>query len=899
MRLKQCKWIALFLLTLYAAPLRADVVSDISILDTHRDDQHEIRSIIGINKGDLFDPTIIDASITRLRQWGVFETIHVTFEPADSGIRVDYHLKDAVLIGEIGISGNYPFLDTKVRRYLTIRPGDLYTPDRIAAQADKIAQLYTTEGYFGTSVTSSVDWDPITQDAIVHYTIHKKPRLKIASIIVTGNHALPHGYFVSAINPYRHYNRKRLRDVAQGIMSHYHKRGYPKALVRIDTANINLDQHTTDITVDVKEGPLVDVAFTGNDRLSDRKLRKLITFAEAGGFDMFEMEESAKLMTQAYRSAGYPDARITNTLTRSSDNRWLATFNVDEGRREVIHSLHFDGNTHMSESKLRRQMLTQSLSVSHRGGLNDTLLRTDTAALSHFYRTEGFLDANIGTPDIERVPRYPEQLTITIPVDEGKQTILSTVTFVGNEAFDKDELIKRLKLTPKHPFNPTQIARDQHAIVTYYVDNGYPYVTVTPETSVAYNFADITYNINEGPLVTIGEIVITGDSLTSQKSIRHSMSIHEGDPYSYRRILDSELGLRRTGAFQAVRIEAMGLDEKSEVVHLVVKVEEAKPLKLDFNLGYSSDDLVSGGMTFTNSNSFGWAKTSSLKLTGGQQLSRGEIGWLDPRFLGHDLQLTPSLWLQYSDEQTFNYMQTGGRVALSRIYHRTGFLVGYEVNRNYFVEGSSVAADTQSLRDNTISKLTLSASFDTRNRFADPTRGIWASSAVETFNEIRGNQANFFKFKEVFGHYYSPLGWITIANEARLTHIQTVGSNVSIPQNERLFMGGDTTLRGFHEDSLGPTSASGAIGGRTRWITNHELRLPITDGFKTALFYDMGSLTDGFEDIDLTSIRQSAGFGLRYITPVGPIRADFGFPIDKTPTDPTWRFHFTFGYMVF
>ena len=221
------------------------------------------------------------------------------------------------------------------------------------------------------------------------------------------------------------------------------------------------------------------------------------------------------------------------------------------------------------------------------------------------------------------------------------------------------------------------------------------------------------------------------------------MNLREGDVFSYRKLLESKLNIRRLGPFSSVSIEPIGLNEKQDVVHLRVQVEERRPFYVDVAMNYSTKDDLTGSLSFTNINSFGWAKTNTLKLTGGRKLSRAEILWLDPRFFGSSFEMTTNGWVQYKHQPTYAYTQIGGSFGWFRRYRRLGFLFRYELDRNYFVQGDSVAADADSLRDNTLSQISLSSSFDSRNSFSYPTRGFFTLGKVDIFNEIEGNNANF------------------------------------------------------------------------------------------------------------------------------------------------------------
>jgi outer membrane protein insertion porin family len=855
--------------------------------------EKSVRALLSIHEGDIFSSQKIDESLNALRKWGVFETINTSATKTNNGFEIDIFLKEAILIGEIDIAGNYPYIEPKIKKYLTIRPGDMYTRERIEEQKKRILGFYEREGFFNTSVDALEEWNETSRDVKIKFTIRRGSLLRYGTINVTGAHAFPKGRIASTINPLRPYKPRHFNDAIRKSSDFYHRHGYPRARIEVKNKEINVEKGKINADLHVSEGPKVSVDFIGNKNLSSKKLKKALTIYEEGSFDEFEIDASQNSLIKMYNKYGYPDTKIDNAKKISNDGSVLVEFRIAEGPRQRIRKINLAGNKSISSRRLKKQMKTKEVSLTTRGIYKKEVLKEDSEAVKKYYGSEGFLKAEVNDPIIEETR---SGLNITIPVLEDGHTKVNRIEFTGNSAFSKDTLLKQLKNRAGKSLDQTELEADRQAVLVYYADNAYPYAEA--KQLIDLHEGSIKYEIAEVQKVQIGEILVVGNSLTQTKAIKKAMAIHEGDSFSYKKITDSQLALRRLGAFNAVSIDTIGLEEREKVVHLRVKVEEQKPFVLDFEFGYSTDERYTGSINFTNHNSFGMAKRSNLRLTGGQELSRAEINWTDPRFLGGDFEMTTSSWLQYEDKNIFNYLQTGGGLGFFRKYHRTGILAKYELTRNYFVEGDSVAADIDSLRDNTISKVALSASFDTRNSFSEPTRGIFAMMNTNFYNEIRGKEANFVKLRWFFGQHTGFLKYFSIANNLRADRIQAIGNNVSIPSNELFQAGGDDTLRGFVEDSLGPVNATGqAIGGKMRWIYNGELRIKLYRNWRLAGFYDTGALVNELNQIDLDSVRQSAGFGLRYLTPVGPMRLDYGMIIDRKPGEHFGRYHFTFGYV--
>lgn len=334
------------------------------------------------------------------------------------------------LISSIGISGNYPYIENKIRRYLTIRPGDPYSEKVMDDQIARIKQFYKREGWFDTEVTIRPEYIEDYDSVAIHIKIERGFLLRYRNITVTGNYSLPTSLVASKINQWKPYKPRRLREALHRIAAVYRKKWYPLARVRVTDKNLDLEKHRIDVTVDIEQGPYVSLNFKGNKNLGGKHLEKIVTIYSEGAIDSFELEESAKAIKARYGERGFPNAKITFTR-KEKEEGWIdITFNIDEGKPERIRNIFIEGNEEIKSNKIKKQMLSKSLSLFHPGIYSEAVLKNDVKRISFFYKSKGFLDETTDEPYVEKVENET-QLNIILPIIEGNQTKVKAINFFG------------------------------------------------------------------------------------------------------------------------------------------------------------------------------------------------------------------------------------------------------------------------------------------------------------------------------------------------------------------------------------------------------------------------------------------------------------------------------------
>ncbi len=860
--------------------------------ETVKHSAEELEKTFPLHEGDELQADSLELAKKETLKTGLFETVDVNAIPQGNTINLQVSLKEAKPIRRLSLSGQYPFLTTRILRLISQERGSPYIPSMMEENKQRLIEFFERYGYYGTEVDITATPDVKQQAVNVKIKIKKGKTYRIGDVEFSGNTYINSKRLRNSLFTFSHFSQEKIKKQLKDIEAKYAQSGYVRARAKLIANEVNLKTNRMDLKIEITEHKHLEVRYEGINWFSAQTLNNTVIFKKERGYSQFEVERSTQKLLDFYHNNGFPTVTITSRIDKPDEDEQVVTFVIDEGERVRTKKIEFVGNKKWKPGQLKKALALQEYTITQQGLFKKHTLTDDSERLIHYYSDHGFFEAKLINSEI--IPNsFGDLVTIRITVDEGPQYNLNSIIFQGNNAFNSSLLLKKSGLAINKSWNYEKIIKATDRIQSYYLEQGYPYTKITTDktTDAIHHTVSLEIKIDEGPQTHIGQIILQGQNKTQPKVILNTLKFNTGDLYTYKKILNAQLNLKRLGIFDYVLLTPVGLEEEHDTLDILVKVVEQKGKTFDIQAGFDSDKLASGQLIFTQRNLFGLAKQMQMRVVGGFEFDRGELTFYSPRVWGASLNLINQYFVQYDDKPNFNAASFGGSLGILKNYGPDWtLLLKEQITRlNIFESESNQKALRDNLFDSTFAESIISAAYDNRDNFSDPSRGFYALFTEELDTDLADATNNFLRSQVSLAHYLSFLNRFTLINTGRAGKLTEVSQNPRIPANKLFFMGGNDTLRGFEEDAIRKS------GGTTSFIYNAELQYRLTSNIKIAGFFDTGSLTDSFREISRDSFRESAGFGLRYITPVGPIRLDYGFILDQKPGEPGQRFHFSFG----
>jgi len=663
-----------------------------------------------------------------------------------------------------------------------------------------------------------------------------------------------------------------------------------------------------------------------------------------------DLEKGRQKLIETYRARGYNDISVQYRVEPIDATRGTArvVYTINEGQKGAVSRIHFEGNEHFSDRTLRKQMKTRGKTLiaflDKSGRLDEHQLQEDLDKIREFYQNHGYIDVDVKDVRKERPNGGP--ITITIAITEGTQYHVGKITVSGYKVSSEQNIRQFMKMKEGRVYSPKQLHDDAKAVVDAYGHGGYIDANVIPEnTSGGTGRIDVHYKIEEGERAFVQRVNIVGNTRTKDKVLRREVVVNPGDVFDTARMDISKKRLEGLGYFDKVEAypEDTGIAGRRD---LNVVVQEKRTGSLSFGGGFSTIDnlvffaeLIQGNFDITNWPQLtGGGQKFRLRIQLGTQRKDFLVNLIEPYFLDRRLSLGGQLYYNEADYLSSIYNQ---RTYGFSIEARKGFgaflqdALSYRLeNIELFNVSTNASAEIQAERGTrTISEITNALVWDHRDNYLLTRTGQRIAVTPYVAGGFLGGDTQIYGWDlEASQYFHGPFDTILLFNgeiagvdtwdHPETDHVpiakNTFADVPAVPIFSRLYLGGSNNLRGFDYSDLGPKDKNGEpIGGQSMARATVEFTFPIVEKARGAFFYDVGFVNADPNDFSLHNVTATTippdpnrdpkfntfynlgsdfGFGLRLNLPIGPLRLDYGIPINKAGTSGGGKFNFNVGY---
>jgi len=669
------------------------------------------------------------------------------------------------------------------------------------------------------------------------------------------------------------------------------------------------------VTVVVQTRSIItEIEIDGAHRFTAKRVRSEIKIKMNTPVSEDALTEARQKIIDLYRRFGYNDVGVEYHLdVNETHGTSRAIFTINEGEKGTVSRVQFEGNNAFSDRTLRQKMKTKGKTLvsflDKSGRLDETQFQEDLDKIREWYQNHGYVDVEI--KDV-RKERHEGTMTLVISINEGIRYHVGRIRFVGFKATTEEKLRATIKMKEGAVYSPKGLKDDAKALADGYGGGGYVDLDLRPQSTAAGpGMIDVTYNIQEGTRSFVQRVNIVGNTRTKDKVIRREVLITPGDIFSTTRVETSKARLDNLGYFSKVETYPQDTDVAGRK-DLTIEVEEKRTGALNFGAGFSTIDslvgfaeLSQGNFDIMNWPTFtGGGQKFRLKLQYGNERKDFILALTEPWFLDRPLSLGGQAFYAEADFLSSIYSQRNYGFAIDLRKPLNPFL---SISFDYRLEdieifnvAAGVSPEIRSQQGSEVKSLIgTTLIWDTRDSAFLTRRGHRVTVSPYISGGFLGGDEQIVGF-DMEGSQYFHLAWDTILLiNAEVATVEPWGNGDEVPIYDRLFLGGSNNLRGFNFRDVGPKDENGEpLGGGTLVRATAEYTFPIIEHVRGAVFFDWGVLNRDPHTFGGAGqhIGSDAGFGVRLDLPIGPIRIDYGIPIQRDGNHNDGRFNFNVGY---
>ncbi|CAJ0781545.1 Outer membrane protein assembly factor BamA [Ralstonia condita] len=673
------------------------------------------------------------------------------------------------------------------------------------------------------------------------------------------------------------------------------------------------------LVVRVEERPAISqlefIGFKEFDKEALRRTLRGVGVAEARYYDKSLIDRAEQEIKRQYVARGYYAADVSTTVTPVDANRVSITFTVDEGPTAKIRQINIVGNKAFSEGDLRDEMQLSTPNWLSWYTKNDLYskqkLTADLEALRSFYLDRGYLEFAIESTQVSITPDKKD-IYLTLNIHEGEQYKVSDIKLTGELLSKQAEMEKLIKLKQGDVFSSAKLSATTKAITDLLGTYGYAFATINPQPQINQKDRTVTLTlvVDPGRRVYVRRVNVVGNSKTRDEVVRREMRQMEASWFDGEKLQLSQNRINRTGYFTDANITTEDVPGTSDQVDVNVNVTEKPTGQINLGVGFSSTDKLVLSAGIRQDNVFGSGTSLGLDVNTSKSNRTVAVTQYDPYFTVDGISRSTELYyrtyrpLYYTGDQDYRVVQQGGNVKFGVPFSETDtvfFGIGYERTTIDVTSNTPLAYQNYVAKNGRITNnfpITIGWSKDQRDSALVPTRGRYQQANLEV--GIPGGDLQYYRAYYQHQYFYPLSKSFTMAFNNEIGYGHGYG-NKDFPVFKNYYAGGIGSIRGYETSTLGPRDANGvAIGGASKFVGNVEFIFPLPGSgvdrtVRLFTFFDYGNVFAEGQPYKLGDMRYSTGFGLSWLSPIGPLKVSMGFPIKRKAEDQTQRFQFQIG----
>nr|WP_321465394.1 outer membrane protein assembly factor BamA [uncultured Desulfobulbus sp.] len=772
--------------------------------------------------------------------------------------------------------------------------------NRISVDCSIVDVLAPQAPYSAFREAESVnDLPRLSGDIVGAMLAYSNRSASVASIVPEGNVRIDSGAILQKIStkPGDLYDPSTLRQDLKSVFS----LGYFDN-VEIEATDSEAGKK---IIFHVKEKPLVSkVLITGADEIKEEEVREAAGITANSILNPSKVNEAVNKIKDLYKSKGYFNTEVNGQIAAADDGKTEVRFTIKEGEKITIEEISFSGNNSFSDGDLDDVIQTSTHSwwiswLTDAGVLKMEVLRQDAERIANFYQNHGFIEAKVGEPIVKQ---KEGDLYITFPIDEGPRFKVGTVDIDGDLIKSKEEILAQMKIRDEEYLNRQVLRDDITRISDMYAEKGYAFADVSTkiDKSEANKRIDLKLHVTQGAMAYINRVEIQGNTRTRDNVIRRDLKVEEGGKFNSKAIRTSTQKLNRLGFFEEVTVTPKPTMVENQM-DVIVNVKEKSTGQFSIGAGYSSSENVLFMGEISEDNIFGTGNRLSLAASTSSKSTKYNLTFTNPRIMDSQVSGSTNLFNWEHEYDDFTKDSTGGTVRLGHpLIEQWRIYYGYTLQDTDItdIDDSASTYIKESAKIHWESAVDLSFVRDTRDKLFSPTEGSRNSISVEYAGGPLGGDAQFTKV-EASSSWYFPLVWSTVFHVKGAIGQAFENEDDKLPVYEHFFLGGMNSIRGFESASISPLDpdTGDKIGGDKMWYGTVSIIFPLIKdmGMDGEIFHDFGNVYDVDDDWDFGDYKKTAGVGILWASPLGPLRLAWGFNLDQKDGEDSSNWDFSMG----